>query len=35
MIENKKDAKDILNYAKVYFENMKNLGRNILLLFGK
>ncbi|NOH15580.1 ribonuclease H-like domain-containing protein [Clostridium cochlearium] len=33
MIENKKDAKDILNYAKVYFENMKNLGKKYIVTF--
>lgn len=33
MIENKKDAKDILNQSKVYFDNMKNLGKKYIVTF--
>ncbi|CDI49041.1 hypothetical protein OR62_04880 [Clostridium tetani] len=33
MIENKRDAKDILNYAKEYFNNMKNLGKKYIVTF--
>ncbi|AAO35559.1 hypothetical protein DP149_05260 [Clostridium tetani] len=33
MIENKRDAKDILNYAKEYFNNMKSLGKKYIVTF--
>lgn len=33
MIENKKDAKNILKYAKEYFSNMKALGKKYIVTF--